>query len=278
MTGVIVTLVLAILQGTSPAVQAPTAPTTQRYAVGPEDVLKVTVFNEADLSKSYRVDGDGTIPFAWFGNIPVEGKTVNEIADDLTRRLANGYLRHPQVSVEVEQYRSRTILVLGEVKDPGMFSINGEVTLLEAITKAGSFSSNAGDDIRLSRLKSPRTGAIPSPDDTASYDVTMISRDQLLAGTQGQDILMQDGDRVLVVEAKKFYIMGNVRNPGYYSVYRNMTIQQAIAVAGGLTDRGSDRRIKVRRRSAKGEVREVSAKRTDLVQADDTIQIGARIF
>lgn len=276
MTGVVFALVLALAQAlpaSPPAAQA-LAP---RYAVGPEDVLKIAVFNEPDLSRSYRVDVDGAITFPLVGTVPVEGRTVSQIAEDLTRRLANQYLRNPQVTVEVEQYRSRTIFVLGEVKEPGMFSISGEVTLLAAITKAGSFTPNAGDEIRLSRLKNPRT-SIPAPEDAASYDVTVVMRDALLTGNEGEDIVMQNGDRVVVAEAKKFYIMGNVRSPGYYPVYRNMTVQQAIVVAGGLTERGSDRRIKVRRRGASGEVKETSLDRTDLVHADDTIVIGARIF
>jgi polysaccharide export outer membrane protein len=281
MTGLLVALVLGIVQASTPvppAGQAVPPPIAPRYAVGPEDVLKVTVFNETELSRSYRVDVDGAITFPLIGIVPVEGRTASQIAEDLTRRLADGFLRNPQVSVEVEQYRSRTIFVLGEVKEPGMFSITGEVTLLEAITKAGSFTPAAGDEIRLSRLKSARSNVIPEPDDSASYDVLTVSRDGLLSGSQGQDIVMKNGDRVVVGEAKKFYIMGNVRNPGYYPVYRNMTIQQAIAVAGGLTERGSDRRIKVRRRDDKGVVKEIGLKRTDLVHADDTIQIGARIF
>jgi polysaccharide biosynthesis/export protein len=279
MTGVLVALVLSALQAQEPAAPvAPQATASHRYAVGPEDVLKVTVFNEPDLSKSYRVDGEGDITFAWFGSIPVQGKSVNQIAQDLTARLAAGYLRNPQVSVEVEQYRSRTIFVLGEVKDPGMFSITGEVTLLEAITKAGSFSSNAGDEIRLSRPKDPTVVEAGAPDDSSGYELTVLSRDALLGGTQGQDVLMQDGDRIVIPEAKKFYIMGHVRSPGYYPVYKNMTVQQAIAVAGGLGDRGSDRRIKARRRLANGEIKEISLRKTDLVQADDTIVIGARIF
>ena len=122
-------------QGPSHAVA--TVDPQANYVVGPEDMLAVTVFNEPQLSGRFRVENDGHFSYPFLGRVKAGGTTVAEVAATLRGRLADGYLRNPQVTVEVEQFRSQSVFVMGEVRTPGKYTLSGAVTLLEALAQAG---------------------------------------------------------------------------------------------------------------------------------------------
>jgi polysaccharide export outer membrane protein len=114
------------------------------YVVGSQDVLTVTVFGEAELSGKYTVEQDGTFTFPQLGRVKAGGLTLRALEQDLKTKLADGYLRNPQVAVAIENYRSQRILVLGEVRSPGEYQLTGEMTLLAALARAGSTTQTAG--------------------------------------------------------------------------------------------------------------------------------------
>lgn len=259
---------LALAQGTSAT-----------YAVGPADTLVVKVFDEPALSGAFRVDADGSITYPLVGRVVVAAQTVRDIEVLLARLLADGFLRRPQVSVEIGEYRSRSIVVMGEVRSPGRYAIEGEATLLEVLAKAGSLTPEAGTEILVRRTKDAAQGqgsVAPAPPDVeAGVEVLRVDLEDLRTGKTAFNLPLQDGDTVIVEPAPRFYISGFVRNPGFYVLRPNMTVQQAIAVAGGLTERGSDRGIKIQR-SENGQPVERGAKLTDLVLPNDTIRIRQR--
>lgn len=272
-----------LLQGATsqpPAPQPPSGPPADSaYRVGPQDVLRITVFDEPSLSGSFRVDADGSISYPMLGRMEVAGRTVREIEADLTKALLEGYLRRPQVSVEIEQYRSRSIFIMGEVRNPGKYPLAGEVTLLEVLALAGSFTPTASREIVVLRSKDPAQGgqAPALPDDASTAEILRVDREDLQAGRATANLVLQDGDTIFVPVAERFYITGHVRTPGSYVLERGMTVQQAIAVAGGLTERGSNRRIRIRR-LVDGKYREISVGLTDLVQPGDTIIVPQRLI
>src|SRR5262245_29160515 len=117
--------------------------TASSYRIGLQDELKVTVFDEPDLSTMYRVEADGSISFPLVGRVPAAGSTIPEFQQRLTSMLASGFLRNPQVRVEVNQYKSQFVYVIGEVRAPGKIPMTGtQMTLLEALALAGSPTSN----------------------------------------------------------------------------------------------------------------------------------------
>ncbi len=116
-------------------------------------MLGIKVFGEDNLSNNYTVDSDGSITFPLLGRIQVAGKTTREIEEHITKLLDADFLRKPQVSVEIATYRSRSIFVLGEVRNPGRYTINGPQTLLEVIAHAGSTTATASDTIIVQRYK-----------------------------------------------------------------------------------------------------------------------------
>jgi polysaccharide export outer membrane protein len=241
------------------------------YVIGPQDQLAITVYDEPDLTNRYRVDDAGYISFPLISRIAAAGLTVAEFQDRLRATLANGYIRNPQVRVDVEQYRSRSVVVTGAVRAPQKLTITGNsMTLLEALALAGSPTAEASNDVIVTRRRENAT----RPDD---LEEIRVNRRDLELGRSGRDMLLRDGDIVNVPIAQRFYVDGHVRNPGPFVLDPGMTVQQAIALAGGLSERGSDRGIVVRR-LVKGKMTDVDVRLDDKVQAGDTIVIRQRFF
>lgn len=241
------------------------------YVVGAQDVLAVTVFGESELSGKYTVEQDGTFTFPQLGRVKAGGLTLRALEQELKTKLADGYLKNPQVAVAVETYRSQRIIVMGEVRTPGEYQLNGEMTLLAALARAGSTTPTAGHEATIVRpRRNPKAGEDPS-------EVIRIDLTDLQAGDMTLNIPLQDGDTINVPKAQSVFVAGQVKNPGAYAVDPGTTVLQLLSLAGGLTDRGSDNRIRIQR-VVNGKQSEVGAKLTDVVKPGDTIIVKERFF
>jgi len=246
------------------------------YHIGPQDELRITVFGEDDLSQLYRVDSDGFITMPLIARVAAAGLTPIELQERIRMALANGFLRNPQVSVQVNQFKSQSVIVSGEVRNPGRVQMTeGHMTLLEALAQAGSPTSSAADEVIV--VHQPRPNPTAGPNAMTERQTVTVSLKDLQLGKAGQDVVLEDGDLINVPVAQRFFIQGFVRNPGTYVISSGMTVRQAIALAGGLNERGSDRRIKVTR-LVKGKVEEQSIELDDKVQPNDTVTIQGRFF
>jgi polysaccharide export outer membrane protein len=264
------TLALGQAAGLQPAADS-------SYRVGAADELRIVVFDEPSLSGSFRVDVDGSIPYSLVGRIAVAGRTAREIEQLLTQRLLDGYVRQPRVTVEVTQFRSRKVFIMGEVRTPGQYALDGDVTLLEVLALAGALTETAGDQISVRRAKEPATAVGAAlPEDPATVEVLRISLAELQSGRTSTNVVLSDGDTIIVPPASRVFVTGHVRTPGAVVLRGRLTVQQAIALAGGLTERGSNRGIKVRREIATGQFEEIEVRLTDFVQANDTIIVRQR--
>jgi polysaccharide export outer membrane protein len=249
-----------------PASQPELAP--ERYVVGPTDTLSITVVGEPDLTNKYRVDTDGTITMPYIGRQSAAGSTVVELQAKITSLLKDGYLQNPQVLIDVDVYKARSVLVVGEVRTPGKVQLTGlTMSLLEALALAGSPTSAAANEVIV--VHQPRPGE-------PAKEIT-VNRKDLELGRAGLDVTLQDGDLINVPTAKRFWVSGQVKNPGNYVLDTGTTVAQALILAGGLTERGSDRRLTVIR-TLNGKIVEVSAKMDDKVQPNDEIKVGSRLF
>jgi polysaccharide export outer membrane protein len=242
-------------------------PAPAKYMIGPQDLLKITVFDETDLTNSYRVDSDGFITFPYINRVSAGGLTLGELQDRIRTLLAAGYIKNPQVRVEIGEFKSQSVLVSGEVRAPGKITMTGTMTLLEALAAAGSATSAASSELTIAH---PKHGA------ERDADLVRINWKDLQLG-KGTDVALQDGDIINIPKAQTFFITGQVRNGGGFVLEPGMTVQQAIALAGGLTERGSDRGITATR-VVNGKSIEVSLRLDDRVQANDTIIIRQRFF
>lgn len=254
----------------------PQADEIANYIVGPQDVLTVTVFNEPQLSGRFRVENDGQFSFPFVGRIRAGGTTLREIGETIRRKLADGYLKDPQVTVEVEQFRSQSVFVMGEVRTPGKYTLTGAVTLIEALAQAGSTTSAAGNEVLILHPKEATKGAPTLPED-GDADVERVNLRNIEGGKLSQNVAIRDGDTIFVPKAERFYVIGQVRNPGSFVLEPNMTVLQAVSLAGGVSDRGSNRRIRIVR-IVENKKREFDAKPTDIVQAGDTIVVRQRLL
>jgi len=272
-------LLLSTLQAVPPPPEA--SPDRRLYIVGPNDVLVISVYDQPQLTGRYEVDADGTFTFPLIGRVTAGGLSLRAVEDEIGGRLARGFLKNPQVSVAVERYRSQQIFVMGEVQRPGPLEFTGSMTLIEALARAGSTTERAGFDALVVR---PRRGG-PAPDLAAvarsgeSPDAKVIRVDvqTLQGGTLSQNIALEGGDTVFVPRAETVFVSGQVRSPGEYVIRRGMTVRQLLALAGGVTDRGSTRRIQVVRKVNTEEVT-TAADLTDPVQAGDTVVVRERLF
>jgi len=264
-------LALTLLLGA----QSPQQREESKYIVGAQDILTVTVFNEPQLSGQFRVESDGQFNYPFLGRLKASGLAVREIAALLKTKLADGYLRDPQVAVDVAQYRSQSVFVMGEVRTPGKYTQSGPVTVIEALAQAGSATSSAGNVVLILHPKETASG--PTLPDATDADVERVDLREIQSGRLSQNVLVRDGDTIFVPKADRFYVIGQVRNPGSYVLEPNMTVLQAISLAGGVTDRGSNRRIRIIR-VVDDKKREFDAKTSDIVQSGDTIVVRQRLL
>jgi polysaccharide export outer membrane protein len=169
--------------------QAPPPPPIDDTTLGPGDVFEVHVFQEDDLSGTYRVARDGTIAFPLVGQIEVAGHEPPEVSEMLARALREGeYLTDPQVSILVKETHSKHINVVGAVARPGMFTWTSGMTVVQAISQAGGFTAIASrNDIIISRRVDGRLRRFR----VAVGDIT--------EGT-AEDLPLQSGDIVFVEE------------------------------------------------------------------------------
>ena len=223
---------------------------------------------EPDLTNKYRVDTDGTITLPYVGRQAAAGSTVIDLQTKLTALLKDGYLQNPQVLIDVDVYKARSVLVVGEVRSPGKVQLTGlTMSLLEALALAGSPTSAAANEVIV--VHTPKPGEV-------AKEITVNRRD-LELGRAGLDVTLQEGDLINVPTAKRFWVSGQVRNPGNYVLDPGTTVAQALILAGGLTERGSDRRLTFIR-TLNGKIVEVAAKMDDKVQPNDEIKVGSRLF
>jgi len=271
----VITLCCVVL--TAGALQGFQAAAANNYVVGPQDILTITSFDQEDLSGKYPVDADGTFTFPLVGRVKAGGLTLRELEAEIKRLLKDGFFKDPQLSVGVEQYRSQKIHIVGEVRNPGTYPLAGEMSLIEAVARAGSTLPSASGEALVVRAKAgQQTSApvLPNGDDT---DVTTVDLRQLQSGSFSQNVSLRDGDTIFVPRAESIYVFGQVKNPGAYPIQRTTTVLQALSLAGGVNERGATGRIKIVR-IEKGKTVEVKTKLTDIVRAGDTIMVPERFF
>lgn len=198
--------------------------TDSEYRVAVNDLLEISVYEEPDLTKVVRVGADGTIFYPLLGNIYIKGLTPKELEAKITEMLAQDYLVSPQVSILIKEHSK--ISVLGQVDKPGAYELKTGITIVDAIALAGGITDK-GDKTRVKRIRE-RAGK----KETVEINLNTISKDIYA----GKEMLLEPNDVVIVEELGTVSIIGQVKNPGRYDLKDGMTVIDAIAVAGGLTD------------------------------------------
>ncbi len=249
------------------------------YIVGPQDVLAITSYDQADLTGKFAVEADGTFTYPLLGRFTAGGLTLEQIEQRLKDRLVTeGYFKNPQITVSIDQYKSQKIHIIGEVRQPGTYTLSGDMSLVEALARAGSTLPTAAGEVVIVHGGGEAGGPI-LPDATDDPKaVTHVNLRDLQNGAVSLNASLEDGDTVFVPRAESVYVFGQVKNPGAYPLQQqNTTVLQALALAGGVTDRGATGRVSIVR-NEKGETREFRVRLTDVVRPGDTITVPERFF
>jgi polysaccharide biosynthesis/export protein len=274
-------LLLALLLAGPALAQAPkpAAPAQADYVVGPQDVLSITIWDQNDLSGKFTVETDGSFTFPLIGRVQAGGLTLRQIEAELKKRLADGYFKNPQLNVAVETYRSQRVFITGEVRTPGTYTLTGDMSLIEALSRAGSTTQFAGVEAIIVRAGEGKASSGPLlPNQAEGATSIRVDLKELQSGALSQNVQLKDGDTIFVPRAETVYVSGQVRTPGAYALQtKDTTVLQAISLAGGVTDRGSTSRIKIVR-IVKGKKTEIKVTLGDLVLPGDTIIVPERYF
>ena len=279
----VLALALAMaVQAQIPAAPVPPSAAARGDLIAPQDQLKITVVGEADLTVQVRVRADGLIPFPFINTIRAGGLTIAQFRDKLTAELADGWLKDPMVRVELDRVKMNSVIVRGVVRAPGRYDYTGSRTLLEVLADAGLQLAQAGNDVKVIRpdrsdkaeTESGYRGGQESGASEADSEIFTVNLQDPVAS---QAFQLQDGDIVTVPEIQTFYISGAVRSAGNYVWRRGLTLGEAVSLAGGLEDRGTLRGASaVRTTGEKQAVVKLSS--SDVIEADDHITIGRRLF
>jgi polysaccharide export outer membrane protein len=249
------------------------------YLVGPQDVLSITVWDQADLSGKFTVEADGSFNFPLIGRVQAGGLTLRAIETELKKKLADGYFRNPQLTVSVDTYKSQRVFIVGEVRGPGTYTLTGNMSLIEALSRAGSTTPAASTEVIIVRAREGKAASGPLlPGQSDATEIVRVDLRELQSGGAAKNVMLRDGDTVFVPRAETIYVFGQVRSPGSYALQsKETTVMQALSLAGGVTDRGSTSRLKIVR-IVKGVKKEIKVKLADLVQPGDTLVVPERFF
>jgi polysaccharide export outer membrane protein len=235
-------------------------PEPQSYVLGPADVIEVSVLGRPDFTTKGRIDDDGTFRVPFLGPVVAANKTPTQLSDDLARALdAGGYFTKPIVKVEVAEYASKYVTVLGSVNKPDLVPVDRAYRLSEIMARAGGIREGGSDYV----VYRPKNG----PE-------RRISMQAMATGDLHDDPYVSPGDKVYVPEADVVYVSGQVRTPGAFPLKSDMTFRMAISRAGGLTDSGSDKSVTLTRNGKKIKHLDLDTK----VMPGDTIVVGERLF
>jgi len=244
------------------------------YRVGGNDVLNIIVYDEPDLTRNgIRVAKDGTISFPLLGRLQIDGLTISQIEELVSRKLAEKQLLlDAQVSVLVDQFGSKKYKVLGEVRRPGSYPLKADEHLIDAISTAGGVNPDtAGKQVVIVRTVvvhkleaakawdgggdksdsawgiTPDFGGRLRTESQASKVVITIDLERLLRGNDlVSNMSLQDNDVIYLPEAEFFYIMGEVKKPGSYKfTQEDLTLVGAIGTAGGFTNIAARRKTRI---------------------------------
>jgi polysaccharide export outer membrane protein len=226
------------------------------YTIYPNDLLEITVYEEPDLTKIVRVSQDGTITYPLLGNVKAAGLTVKQLEEKLKELLEADYLVNAQVSVFVKEHAK--ISVLGQVREPKSYELKGGLTLLGAIALAGGFTDQA-DPQRVKVIRredgQEKTMLIDTLEITENADRT-------------KDILLKPDDVIIIEEYGRITIFGQVVRPGAYPLKKNLTLLEAIALAGGFTSTADIDRTRIVRLE-NGKKRTIRVRVSDITKRGD---------
>lgn len=237
--------------------------------LGPGDSIRITVFEHPDLTTETRLSARGLIRFPLLGDVDLGGLTPGAAGERIATLLESGnFIKAPQVGVAVIQVRSRQVSVLGQVARPGRYALDEtRTTLTDLLALAGGIAAT-GDEV-VTVIRQRDGGA-----EKLEVDIARMYQ----TGEMSANVEIGNGDTVYVRRAPVFYIYGEVQRAGTYRLENGMTVMQALSLGGGITQRGTERGIKVSRRATNGTFARRDIELAEPVAPDDILYVRESLF
>jgi len=264
-------------QVASPELQAKEAKDAlvRAYRIGPGDLLEIKVFEVKELDQVVRVSEDGSITLPLIGRVVVEGLTQEGVVQKLTGLLSAKYVKNPQVTIFIKEYKNQMVAVIGAVEKAGNYELVGRKNLLQIISMAGGFSETVGNDVFIMR---------ESPDGVAST-IAIDLKDLLGKSNQELNVAIEPNDVINVPVDKEIrvFVMGRVTRPGAVraKLSEGVTLLQAIADAGGLAEGAKESAVSITRKDPAGKEKKIRVNLKDILRGkkkDIVLQEGDVVF
>lgn len=237
--------------------------------LGPGDSVRVTVFQNPDLTTETRISPQGTILMPLIGQVDLRGLSPEDAMSRIAQRLKEGqFLVDPQVSLTVLQVRSRQVSVLGQVVRPGRYALDDATPrLVDVLALAGGITPAGDDTVTVMTTRDGKPTAL-------TVDISRMYRN----GDLSSNIEINSGDTIFVQRAPVFYIYGEVQRAGAYRLDKDINVVQALSLGGGMTLRGTERGMRIHRRTPDGGLSRIEVQPADRVQPDDVIYVKESLF
>jgi polysaccharide export outer membrane protein len=237
------------------------------YIIGSGDVLKISVYDHDDLQTVSRVSENGIIILPLLGQVKINNLSISQTSKKIAGLYSDGYIINPQVSIFVQEFRSKKAVVLGHVKKPGLIELSGPTTFLELLSKAGGLAPDYGETATIKRKVDGKSTMI-------SVNIKSLTQ----GGDMSQNIPIREGDTVYISKAGMCYVTGEVKSPDAYPCDGDATILKLITLAGGFSGKASRSGVRI--------VRIIDGKKTVIkdvemdtrVKPDDVIVVPESFF
>lgn len=250
----------------------PSPMVTPAYTVGAGDTIRVRVYEEDRLNGVYAVGQDGRVDLPWIGKVSVTGLGPEQIAELVESRYADGYLVSPQVVVDVEAYGSKPVQLLGNIKNPGTYYLEGSTDLIGILAEAGGVAKDDQLSTYEIHIKRARTDAVAP---------VTLSLDRLMHLGEG-NLKVESGDVIHITRGRVVYVSGEVVRPGAVAWKEGLTLSQVLAAAGGPARTANLRNVLLIRgdQRIKASIRDIQRGRADdiVIRADDQVIIDESAF
>ncbi len=249
--------------------QGVAVPATVEYRLGAGDVVRVSVYQNPDLALETRITEAGIVSYPLLGTVRLGGLSVTAAEKLLADGLKSGnFVRQPQVTIVVLQVRGNQASVLGQVNRPGRYPLEvADMRLTDLLAIAGGTAVSGADAVVV-------TGARNGQPMRVEVDLPSV----FAPGGRSKDVLILNGDTIWVDRQPLVYIYGEVQRPGPLRLERDMTVMQGLASGGGLTQRGTEKGLRVHRRGGEGKVVVVQPALDDKLRDGDVIFVRESLF
>jgi len=261
-------LPLAAAQSASSTTATPGAASAE-YRLGAGDLVRITVFQNPDMTLETRVSEAGTLSFPLLGLVRLGGLSVSQAEQLIANGLRDGnFVKNPQVTIGLLVVKGNQASVLGQVNRPGRYPIDvTDMHVTDLLANAGGVAVTGGDVLVLSGNR-----------DGKPYRMEIDLPGIFETAGRAKDVVIQNGDVLWVDRAPMVYIYGEVQRPGAMRLERGMTLMQALASGGGLTQRGTERGVRVNRKDAEGKIQPIQPSLNDALKDGDVVYVRESLF